>query len=282
MPGQTAVRIGDRKIGAGEPCYVIAEIGINHNGDLELAKRLISVAVAAGCDAVKFQKRTVDVVYTPKNWLAPREPVRDDERRAQRALEFALRSISRSTATAAPWASPGSRRAGTRRRSISSTSSRCRVTKSHRPRSRTTTCCATRAPKGKPIILSTGMSTIEEVDHAVEVLGSEDLIIMHACSTYPASYEELNLRAIPTMHDALRRSHRILRPRDGHPLERRCGRARRDLRGAARVAGPRDVGHRSSRVARTQRHLAARARHSLGGTFDGRRPQTRVRAKYRS
>jgi N-acetylneuraminate synthase len=59
------IKIGTKSIGDGQPCFVIAEIGINHNGDIDLAKRLISVAVAAGCDAVKFQKRTVEVVYTP-------------------------------------------------------------------------------------------------------------------------------------------------------------------------------------------------------------------------
>ena len=58
------VRIGKKLVGEGQPSYVIAEIGINHNGDIDLAKRLISVAVAAGCDAVKFQKRSIDVVYS--------------------------------------------------------------------------------------------------------------------------------------------------------------------------------------------------------------------------
>lgn len=61
------VKIGNKLVGDCQPAYVAAEIGINHNGDLDLAKRLISVAVAAGCDAVKFQKRTIDVVYTLKN-----------------------------------------------------------------------------------------------------------------------------------------------------------------------------------------------------------------------
>ena len=59
-----SVKIGSKTVGYEQPCYIIAEIGINHNGDLDIAKRLISVAVAAGCDAVKFQKRTVDVVYS--------------------------------------------------------------------------------------------------------------------------------------------------------------------------------------------------------------------------
>src|ERR1700681_5037999 len=71
--GAGQVRIGKKTLGESQPCYIIAEIGINHNGDLDLARRLISVAVAAGCDAVKFQKRTVDIVYTPKELAKPRE-----------------------------------------------------------------------------------------------------------------------------------------------------------------------------------------------------------------
>ena len=69
----STIRGGNRLVGDDQPCFIIAEIGINHNGDIDLAKRLISVAVAAGCDAVKFQKRTIDVVYTAKELAAPRE-----------------------------------------------------------------------------------------------------------------------------------------------------------------------------------------------------------------
>ena len=64
------IQIGEKTVGNGHPCYIIAEIGINHNGDVDLAKRLISVAVAAGCDAVKFQKRTVEIVTRPTSWRA--------------------------------------------------------------------------------------------------------------------------------------------------------------------------------------------------------------------
>src|SRR5690349_6836366 len=64
---------GNKLVGDSQPCYVIAEIGINHNGDVDLAKRLISVAIAAGCDAVKFQKRTIDVVYSAEELARPRE-----------------------------------------------------------------------------------------------------------------------------------------------------------------------------------------------------------------
>src|SRR6201992_1460126 len=67
------VKIGNKLVGDGQPVYITAEIAITHNGDLDQAKRLISVAVAAGCDAVKFQKRTVDVVYSADELARPRE-----------------------------------------------------------------------------------------------------------------------------------------------------------------------------------------------------------------
>src|SRR5262252_3446830 len=83
------VRIGNRLVGDGEPCFVIAEIGINHNGDIDLAKRLISVAVAAGCDAVKFQKRTIGVVYSSEELAKPREsPFGETNGDLKYALEF--------------------------------------------------------------------------------------------------------------------------------------------------------------------------------------------------
>src|SRR6476469_1640453 len=67
------VKIGNILVGDGQPCYIIGEIGINHNGSLETARDLISVAKNSGCDAVKFQKRTVDVVYCPEELAKPRE-----------------------------------------------------------------------------------------------------------------------------------------------------------------------------------------------------------------
>ena len=67
------IKIGNRLVGDGQPCYIIAEIGINHNGDINIAKKLIDVAAAAKCDAVKFQKRTVEVVYPAEELARPRE-----------------------------------------------------------------------------------------------------------------------------------------------------------------------------------------------------------------
>src|SRR5271163_3093809 len=83
------VRIGDTLVGDGHPCFVIAEIGINHNGDIDIAKKLIDVSVDAGCNAVKFQKRTVDVVYTAEELARPREnPFGATNGDLKRGLEF--------------------------------------------------------------------------------------------------------------------------------------------------------------------------------------------------
>src|ERR1700679_4391576 len=85
----STVKIGNKQLGPGQPCYVIPESGINHNGDIDIAKRLISVAVAAGCDAVKFQKRTVEIVYTEKELATPRpNPWGDTNGDLKRGLEF--------------------------------------------------------------------------------------------------------------------------------------------------------------------------------------------------
>jgi N-acetylneuraminate synthase len=69
----TPVKIGSFLVGDGKPCFIVAEIGINHNGDLDVAKKLIDAAALGGCNAVKFQKRTVDVVYTAEELAKPRE-----------------------------------------------------------------------------------------------------------------------------------------------------------------------------------------------------------------
>lgn len=197
---ETTVSIGNRVVGDSQPCYVIAEIGINHNGNIDLAKRLISVAVAAGCDAVKFQKRTVEVVYSPEELEKPREsPFGATNGDLKRGLELdyydyqeidAYCRASNIAWFASCWDEKSVDfidRFSTPCYKIASAS----LTDDHLLRH-------TRA-RGKPIILSTGMSTLEQIDHAVEVLGTKDLVLLHASSTYPAYYEELNLRAIPIM-----------------------------------------------------------------------------------
>jgi N-acetylneuraminate synthase len=196
----STVKVGNRLIGDDQPCFVVAEIGINHSGDIDLAKRLISVAVAAGCDAVKFQKRTVEVVYNAEELAKPREnPFGPTNGDLKYGLEFGLEEYEEINAFcksvkmmwfASPW-DEGSvdflEQFVTPVYKIASAS----LTDDNLLRHTRKT--------GKPVILSTGMSTYDEIDHAVKVLGKDDLILMHATSTYPANYDELNLRAIPVM-----------------------------------------------------------------------------------
>jgi N-acetylneuraminate synthase len=194
------VKIGDKSVGPGQPCYVIAEIGINHNGDLEICRKLIDAAVAAGCDAVKFQKRTVDVVYTPEELAKPREnpfgPTNGDLKRGLEFDEPAYRAIDAyCKAKGIAWFA-----------SCWDEASVDFIDRFNPPAYKIASAsltddallACTRA-KGKPIILSTGMSTLEQVDQAVKVLGSKDLILLHTCSAYPSTYEELNLNVIGTL-----------------------------------------------------------------------------------
>ena len=195
-----SVTIAGKVVGNGHPCYVVAEIGINHNGDLSLAKKLIDVAVAAGCSAVKFQKRTVEVVYTAAELAKPREnPFGTTNGDLKRALEFGAIQYGEIDAHckekgitwfASPW----------------DEASVDFLEKFNVPCHKVASASLTddnllrhiRATK-KPVIISTGMSTMAQIDHAVDVLGIRDLIILHATSTYPAAYDELNLKVIPVL-----------------------------------------------------------------------------------
>jgi len=194
------VKIGNIMVGDGHPCFVIAEIGINHNGDIDLAKRLIDIAAQAGCSAVKFQKRTIEIVYSAEELAHPREsPFGTTNGDLKRGLEFGLEEYTEIDRYckeknilwfASCWDEQSVDfidQFDTPCFKIASASLTDDILLRY-----------TRA-RGKPILLSTGMSTMEQIDHAVDVLGKNDLVILHACSTYPAYYEELNLRVIPMM-----------------------------------------------------------------------------------
>ncbi|MBX9928167.1 MAG: N-acetylneuraminate synthase family protein [Gemmatimonadaceae bacterium] len=198
----TTVNIGGIAVGDGAPCWVVGEIGINHNGDITLAKRLMEVAKAAGCGAVKYQKRTVDVVYSAEELARPREnPFGATNGDLKRGLEFGEAQFREIDAHARvlglPWFASCWDEASVDFMERFSPPA-------YKIASASLTDDAllrqTRAT-GKPIIAATGMSTQEQVDHAVEVLGTKDLILLHTVSTYPAKYDELNLRVIPTMRE---------------------------------------------------------------------------------
>lgn len=195
-----SVKIGTKTVGDGSPCYLVGEIGINHNGDIALARKLIRMACDYGYDAVKFQKRTVDVVYSKEELDKPREhPWGTTNGELKRRLEFdegQYREIDQYARElgimwfASCWDEASvdfMRKFDPPVWKIASASlTDDELLRYHRR-------------DGRPVILSTGMSTLTQVDHAVEVLGKQDLVILHAVSTYPAYYEELNLAAIPRL-----------------------------------------------------------------------------------
>lgn len=196
------VKIGGRLVGDGEPVFVVAEIGINHNGDLSIAKKLIDVADDSGCDAVKFQKRTVSVVYSKEDLDRFREsPFGTTNRELKEALEFnreQYQDISNYAGQksmiwfASCWDEQSvdfMEQFNPPCYKIASASlTDDNLLRYHRKFNR-------------PIILSTGMSTLREIDHAIEILGTQDLVILHANSSYPSVSEELNLKAIPTLRE---------------------------------------------------------------------------------
>lgn len=196
------VKIADKIIGDGNPCFIIAEIGINHNGSVALAKKMIDIAVTTGCDAVKFQKRTVDIVYTKEELAKERKSVFGNTNGdLKRGLEFGYNEYKEIDEYC-------------KKKGILWFAS-CWDEKSvdfidqfdvpcYKIASASLTddnlLKHTRS-KGKPILLSTGMSTLEEIQHAVKVLGEDNLIIYHCTSTYPSDAYETNLKVIESFKE---------------------------------------------------------------------------------
>jgi N-acetylneuraminate synthase len=195
------VIIGSHEIGDGLPAYVIGEIGLNHNGSVDLAKKLIDVAADAGAQAVKFQKRT-PAISTPEHmknvmretpwgemtYLEYRYRVEFDRDQYIEIGDYAtLRGLDW---FASPWDVPA----------VEFLEDLNAV--AYKVASASVTdleLLAALAATGKPVILSTGMSTMQQIDAAVDVLGTEKLVILHATSTYPLPPEEANIRMISTL-----------------------------------------------------------------------------------
>jgi len=196
------MKIGKHNIGKNNPVFIVAEIGINHNGDTKLAKELIAVAVDAGCDAVKFQKRTIEDVYTKEELDKPREsPWGTTNREQKEGLEFGFEEYKEINKYckeknilwfASAWDEKSLDFLEQFDLPCHKIASAMLTDDEFLKKVRAT---------GKPVILSTGMSTMEQIEHAVDVLGKEKLAILHCTSTYPSKLEELNLSVIKVLEN---------------------------------------------------------------------------------
>jgi len=190
------IKVGNKFIGDGESCFVIGEIGINHNGSLDIAKKLIDIAIASGCDAVKFQKRTVEIVYTQTELEAFRiNPFGETNGDLKRALELNYEDYIEidkyCKRNGVIWFA-----------SCWDEEAVDFIDRFNPPCYKIASASLTddnllmyTKAKGKPILLSTGMSCQEEIDHAIEILG-DDIVLYHCTSTYPTESHEANLSVI--------------------------------------------------------------------------------------
>lgn len=198
-----AIELNGRMVGEGQPIYFIAEIGLNHNGDLGLAKQLIEVAKTTGCDAVKFQKRTPEKCVPPEM----RDRMRETPWGYITYLEYRYKiefgydefqEIDRYChELGIDWLS-----------SCWDVESVDFISQFDVPCFKVASATLTHRAllerlraTGKPVVLSTGMSTMEEIRAAVSVLDQNNLLIAHSTSTYPCNNEELNLRVITALSE---------------------------------------------------------------------------------
>lgn len=195
------ISFGSRMIGDGHPAYIIAEVGINHNGDLDVAKKIVDAAVHAGADAVKFQKRTPEICTPPDQQKQMRETPWGyitylDYRYKVEFGEEQYQEIDRyCKEQGIDWMV-----------SVWDEQSVDFMEKFDTPAYKVPSASLTdhnlmkqvRAT-GKPIIISTGMSTMDQIKRGVDAVGVDNLVIMHCTSTYPCEPEELNLKMIETL-----------------------------------------------------------------------------------
>jgi N-acetylneuraminate synthase len=195
------VRIGGKLVGPGQPVFIVAEIGINHNGDIELAKKLIDLAAETGCDGVKFQKRTPELCVpaeqrdivreTPwgmMTYLEYRHRIEfgDDEYKVidgycrERGITWAVSCWDDESVDFIGRFNPLYYKVPSAALTDDGLLQHVRS-------------------KGKPVVLSTGMSTEDEIRHGLEVVGEKELVLLHSTSTYPCRPEELNLRMIQAL-----------------------------------------------------------------------------------
>ena len=204
MNTNTSFRVSSKRtIGVGHPVYVIAEIGINHNGSLDIAKKLIDEAVLAGCDAVKFQKRTPELCTPKDQWYLERdtpwgrmtyinyrnmielgyeEYSEIDVYCKEKGIDWFVSCWDEVSVDFMEQFNPGVYKFASASLTDHALIEKVKQT-------------------GKPYILSTGMSTMAQIKDAIDKFGTDNLMIAHSTSAYPCPPQELNLRMIETLAD---------------------------------------------------------------------------------
>jgi N-acetylneuraminate synthase len=195
------IEIGGRKIGDGHPTYIVAEIGINHNGNLDIAKEMVRSAKETGADAVKFQKRTIELCVpkeqrdimreTPWGYISYmeyRERV-EFEKEDYEKIDQLCRELEIDW-FASVWDEP----------SVDFMEQFNPVCYKMASASLTDHSLLKKVRKtGRPMIVSSGMSTFDQIEEAIQVIGQENLLLAHSTSSYPCDPQELNLRMVETL-----------------------------------------------------------------------------------
>jgi N-acetylneuraminate synthase len=195
------VQVGDKWVGDGESVFIIAEIGINHNGSLALAKKLIDGAVFAGCDAVKFQKRTPELCVPYEQWYVERDTPwgRMSYIDYKHKIEFGKAEFAAVDAYchdrgilwfASCWDEPAVDFIAAFDPPLYKAASASLTDTALLQKMQAT---------GKPLMISTGMSTMGQVETAVATLDPANLLIAHSTSAYPCPVEDINLRMLNTL-----------------------------------------------------------------------------------
>ena len=194
--------IGGSPIGDGHPVICIGEEGINHQGNIDIAKKLVDVCIEAGCNAVKMQSRTVDVVYSEEELSRPREsPFGTTNGDLKRGLELGRKEYDEFDAycksKSMTWLS-----------SCWDEASVDFIAQYNPPCFKIASACITddnllrhHLQYHKPLIISTGMTTLRQIDHAIEIVGTDNVALMHCIGVYPADPRTLNLRVIQTLKE---------------------------------------------------------------------------------
>ena len=200
------ITISDKLIGEGEPCFVVAEAGVNHNGDIRMAKKLIDTAVKAGADAVKFQTAKLEKLVTIN---AEKAAYQKETTGAGQSQYQMLKSLALPEEAYSELSEYAQCKGIIFLSTPFDEESADLLDKLDMPAFKVPSGEITNfsllahvARKRKPVILSTGMSTLDEVAEALEVIrneGAKDIVLLHCVSSYPASIESTNLRAMDTL-----------------------------------------------------------------------------------